>query len=120
MLVFLEIGDECAAKTRQVLQLGVFDAPLFRWPPLSSLCTVPRLPCLGSATLLPSRPVQLSHRKLTSLAHVNISLGLFLEVQEGKIVFLRLQSQAENNEDGIRETVEEPLMNIYYLHSTHE
>lgn len=74
----------------------------------------------GSATLLPSRPGQHSHRKFTSLAHVNISLGLFLEVQESKIFFfLRLQSQAENNEDGIRETVEEPLMNIYYLHSTH-
>lgn len=76
-------------------------------------------PALAPRPSYPAVRSNSPHRKLTSLAHVNISLGLFLEVQEGKIVFLRLQSQAENNEDGIRETVEEPLMNIYYLHSTH-
>jgi len=37
MLVFLKIGSECerprGAETRPVVQRGVFDAPLFRWPP---------------------------------------------------------------------------------------
>lgn len=84
VLVFLKIGDERAAKTRQVLQRGVFEALLFPWTPLSSLCTVRRLPCLGSATLSPSRPAQPPPPPQTPLARVNISLGLFLEVQKGK------------------------------------
>lgn len=37
------------AETRPVVQLGVFDAPLFRWPP-SPLCAAPRFG-LGSTTL---------------------------------------------------------------------
>lgn len=53
MLVFLKIGYECErqrrAETRPVVQLGVFDSPLFRWPP-SPLRAAPRFG-LGSTTL---------------------------------------------------------------------
>lgn len=53
MLVFLKIGYECArrrgAETRLVVQLGVFDAPLFRWPP-SPLRVASRFG-IGSTTL---------------------------------------------------------------------
>lgn len=53
MLVLLKIGYECerrrGAKTRLVVQLDVFDAPLFRWPP-SLFCVTPWFG-LGSTTL---------------------------------------------------------------------
>lgn len=53
MLVFLKIGIEYerrrGVETRLVVQLGVFDAPLFRWTP-SPLCVALRFG-LGSTTL---------------------------------------------------------------------
>lgn len=53
MLVFLKIGYESemwrGAETRLVVQLGVFDAPLFHWPP-SPLYVAPWFG-LGTMTL---------------------------------------------------------------------
>lgn len=45
----------------------------------------------GSTTPLHSPLAQCCHHRCTSLARVNIGLGLFLEVQEDKIPFWRLQ-----------------------------
>lgn len=86
MLVFLKIGYKCerwrGVETGLVVHVGAFDVLLFRWP-CSLLCSPVVLPWLHNP--LHSPLVQLYHRKHTSLARVNISLRLFLEVQEDKI-----------------------------------
>ena len=75
-----------------MVQLCVFDAPLFR----SSLCSPAVWPWLHDP--LHSPLVQLYHRRRTSLARVNISLGLFLDVQKGKIL-LEITELTQNNEE---------------------
>lgn len=62
----------------------------------SSLCNPVVWPWLLDP--LHSPLVQLYHRRRTSLAHVNISLGLFLEVQKDKIP-LEITELTQNNEE---------------------
>lgn len=66
MLVFLKIGFECErwreVETKLVVQLGVFDAPLFRWLAVpSSLCSPAVWHWLHDP--LRSPLVQLCHRR---------------------------------------------------------
>ncbi len=95
LLVFLKIRYECArwrgAETRLVSLMHRCSAGC------PFLCVAPWFG-LGSTTLFTALWVQLYHRRRTSLARVNISLGLFLEVQKGKI-HLEISELTQNQEE---------------------